>query len=906
MRHLVLLSTAAALVAAMMFARGQAPKLTQIRAEFANPPDNARIMMRWWWFGPAVTESELARELHVMKQAGIGGVEIQPVYPLASDDPQTEFKNLAYLSDAFLSRIRFASEEANRLGLRVDITLGSGWPYGGPQTPVTRAAGHLRVERIDVPDGTTSLPLPTLENGEQLLAAWLAEGDHQHYRLGSANRLTDLAGDRVKLPKQGRGPHMALFFISGRTGMQVKRAGVGAEGFVLDHYDLAAIRNHLNEVGGPLLRAFGPHPPYAIFSDSLEVFESDWTSNLLEEFKRRRGYALEPYLPALIGDIGDITAYVRHDWGQTLTELAEENYLKPIRAWAHQHETRFRSQTYGIPPVLLSSNDFVDLPEGEAGPQWRRFNTARWASSASHLYGRPVTSSETWTWLHSPAFRATPLDMKAEADLHFIEGINQLIGHGWPYSPPSASQPGWRFYAAGAFNDHNPWFFAMPDLTKYLQRISFLMRQGTPANDVAIYLPTDDAWARFTAGHDSVDRSMDELIGPDLIPAILNAGYNFDFVDDRAITSRPLPYRILILPGVERMPPKTLQTLLEWVKQGGSIVATRRLPSLVPGLLESKQDAGRTRSLAAALFSGNAERAVFIENEAAIANVLRKFIAPDFAVSSNQEAIGFVHRKLPATEIYFIANTSNEVVSTEAHARVTGRKPEQWDPFTGERHPVSCKTEAEYTSLPFSLQPYESRILVFSNDALAPSTAADATETMDLSSNWQVSFSNSSRREQMAALRSWTDMAEHQFYSGQATYEKTIRVAEHFLTSHAHVLLDFGGGTPVPIVPRRGPGMRAWIESPVREAAEVYVNGQNLGVVWHPPYQLNVKPALHVGENNLRIVVGNSAINVLAGQMAPDYRLLNARYGNRFTPQDMENLRPLPSGILGPVRLLGR
>jgi alpha-L-rhamnosidase len=138
---------------------------------------------------------------------------------------------------------------------------------------------------------------------------------------------------------------------------------------------------------------------------------------------------------------------------------------------------------------VLSSNALVDLAEGEAGPHWRTFSTARWAASASHLYNRTVTSSETWTWLHSPAFRAAPLDMKAEADLRFPQGINQLIGHGWAYSPDSAGEPGWRFYAAAVFNAHNPWWIVMPDISKYLQRVSYLMRQGKPANDIAVICP---------------------------------------------------------------------------------------------------------------------------------------------------------------------------------------------------------------------------------------------------------------------------------------------------------------------------------------------------------------------------------------------------------------------------------
>jgi len=125
-----------------------------------------------------------------------------------------------------------------------------------------------------------------------------------------------------------------------------------------------------------------------------------------------------------------------------------------------------------------------------------------------------VTSSENLTWLHSPVFRATPLDMKAEADLHFLQGVNQLIGHGFPYSPKEAGEPGWHFYAAAVLNDHNPWWLVMPDITTYLQRVSFMLRQGQPANDVALYLPTDDAYAGFALGRDSVNQAWTGCWGP--------------------------------------------------------------------------------------------------------------------------------------------------------------------------------------------------------------------------------------------------------------------------------------------------------------------------------------------------------------------------------------------------------
>ena len=200
---------------------------------------------------------------------------------------------------------------------------------------------------------------------------------------------------RVRLPllkarfncqPQPEGPHVLLFFIASRTGMQVKRPAIGAEGFVLDHYDRAAVENHLKMVGDRLAESFGANPPYAIFCDSLEVYGSDWTGDFLEQFQKRRGYDLKPYLPALVGNIGEKTGAIRHDWGETLSELFEERFLVPIEAWAKEHHTLFRAQLYGIPPARLSSYRLIDLGEGE-GAHWKQFAPTRWASSANHFTG---------------------------------------------------------------------------------------------------------------------------------------------------------------------------------------------------------------------------------------------------------------------------------------------------------------------------------------------------------------------------------------------------------------------------------------------------------------------------------------------------------------------------------------
>jgi hypothetical protein len=832
---------------------GCAQTLASLRKAFEAPPDDARIMMRWWWFGSAVSKPELERELRTMKEGGIGGVEVQPVYPLVLDDPEAGVRNLPYLSDEFIDALRFASQKARELGLRMDITLGSGWPYGGPHVPISEAAGRLRVDRVPVPADSTSIALPSLENGEKLIAAFLARGDGRTFAADGLQRVDAIDGARLQLPRKRTGQHTLLFFISSRTGQQVKRPAVNAEGYVLDHYDRAAIEHHLKVVGERLMQAFGPNPPYAVFSDSLEVYGSDWTPDLLDQFKKRRGYDLTPLLPALVGDIGKETEDVRCDWGKTLTELAEERYLTPIHEWAQRHGTRFRSQSYGIPPVILSSNALVDLPEGE-GSQWRGFSATRWASSASHLYGRPVTSSETWTWLHSPVFRATPLDMKAEADLHFLQGINQLVGHGWPYSPPSAGEPGWRFYAAAVFNSHNPWWIAMPDIAKYMQRISFVLRQGKPANDVALYLPTEDAWAQFTIGKDSVNQAMGALLGPDLIPKILDAGFNFDFIDDRAIEKVGVPYPVLVLPAVKRMPKATVEKLEEFRKRGGIVV------------------------------------------DAAHIGDLAKLYTPDFATGN--PAIGFIHRKLEDGEVYFVVNTGNQPVNTTAHVRVPSREG-NWACYWLD--PLSGGTAAADGNVSLNFAPYESRVLVFfRQDGFLDGIFTKPPEkTIDISSDWKVEFPSLRKSFDMKQLQSWSDP----YFSGRADYTKTVDTHDF---GSRRVFLNFGEGTPVTPTIRPGPGMRAWLESPVHEAAVVYINEQRAGAVWAPPYEIEVTNLLRPGLNTIRFEVGNLAINEMAGQSLPDYKLLNLRYGVRFQAQDMENLKPLPSGLLGPIRLIAR
>src|SRR5215471_6426673 len=133
-----------------------------------------------------------------------------------------------------------------------------------------------------------------------------------------------------------------------------------------------------------------------------------------------------------------------------------------------------------------------------------------------------------------------------------------------------------------------------------------------------------------------------------------------------------------------------------------------------------------------------------------------------------------------------------------------------------------------------------------------------------------VTYSRAAAPVAMATLRSWTDDENTKFFSGQAIYEKVVQIPESLSKPGVELWLDFGKGTPIEPTASRAPGMRAWLESPVREAAVVSVNDHLAGAVWCPPYELEVTRLLHTGENKIRVVVGNLAINELAGQSMPD------------------------------------
>jgi hypothetical protein len=953
------LSLAALTVAAAAYAQTKAkPAVAQtpdlsiaaLRADFVNPPDAAKPMVRWWWFGPAVVKPEILRELQQMKADGIQGAEIAFVYPNVLDDPSKGLKNLTFLSPEMLDDVAYAQAEGIKLGLRIDVTLCSGWPYGGPANSLAEAVGSLRTIEVPVAAGATSVAVPTLAEGktfeqtsklkfridgkpvlavgDTILSAAIAQtidkpateasgaeprGHNASpkppaaWDLASAQPLT-VNGSTITVAPSDK-PRVALFFVSSHTGQQVKRASVGAEGYVLDPFSHDAVATHLRAVGEPLVKAFGSTPPYAIFSDSLEAFGADWTPNLPAEFQKRRGYDLMPHLPELVAGGTPAAETVRHDYGRTLTELVDQNYLTQINEWAIAHNTKFRSQTYGEPAVSFSSQNIPQLAEGE-NPSWRAFSTLRWATSANHVFNHNVTSGESFTWLHSPVFRATPLDMKAELDVDFLSGENLIIFHGWPYSAPEGEvpEPGWSLYAAAVFNDHNPWHPVMPAVTAYIARVSQLLRQGEPANQVAILLPTDDAWASFSPAHTSVTGAMSKLITPALMSAILSAGYNVDFIDADAINKVGLgSHQILVIPPTDRIPVETLKKIATFTAAGGKAIAIGHAPSIDP---EGKSLAELTK-LSKQLFSSS--KSTLVADEAALPAALTKATRPDFQIAATDDAtraqIGFIRRKLPTADIYFVTNTGNHPIDTRVSFTTNKEFAEEWDTDNG------TFTGANFSDQHLQLAPYESRVFVFTNMP-SPGKISDAISSTrqlaDLSTDWKIDFPTINKTVSESTLTDWIADPATKNYSGEAVYTRDFTLA----TAPSHsVFLEVAGGAPpaaelgpdgkpIPLVLRNNPGMHANFIPPIREAALVIINGKSAGALWHPPYRLDVSKLLKPGTNHIEIRVYNTALNAWSALPPRDYKPLIAKYGDRFQMMDLDRVAPISSGILGSIQII--
>jgi hypothetical protein len=370
---------------------------------------------------------------------------------------------------------------------------------------------------------------------------------------------------------------------------------------------------------------------------------------------------------------------------------------------------------------------------------------------------------------------------------------------------------------------------------------------------------------------------------PSLVPTILDSGYSFDAFDDGTLAeAQNRNYKVIVLPGVRWIPDATKQWLAGYVRGGGKIIAVDRLP---------EGDWPSLRPVRANDLQG----------------ALREAVQPDLTLTPAVGEIGFVHRDLGDTQVYFLANTSNRSHQVTARFRSATAYAELWDPMNG----TTERIEARSGEVALAFEAYASRIVVFraaAGSARVRSTRAEIANEA-LPSGWSATVAGT-RTSDVMLPHSWAQSPATRYVSGTATYRRSWDAPPQFRADGARVYLDFGPATSVDREAladgtMRGNSFAAVVAAPIRDAATVFVNDRRVGTLWAPPYRIEMTPHLRSGSNDIRLEVYNTAINMLAeGGRVPDVRGVSETFGQRFRLQDMDAFTPLPSGVLSVPRVV--
>jgi hypothetical protein len=874
-----------------------------------------RPWTRWWWMGSAVDEAGITAELEALKDAGIGGVEITPIYGAAG----REARFVPYLSDRWTGLLEHTLREARRLGLGVDMATGTGWPFGGPWVGEQDASRGLAYRKW------------TFEGGRRVVVSVHLDQQPMRRTIGSPATIEQVREAR-RLPLQT----LVGYLDSGGTidltnrvdaegtldwnappgnwtlyavflawhGKFVERAAPGGEGAVIDHFSREAIRRYLEHFDGRFagrtvtgLRAF--------FNDSYEVDDADGQADdtplLFDEFERRRGYDLRQHLPALLGEVHpESDARVVADYRLTVSDLLLDTFTTEWRAWAQRRGAIVRNQAHGSPANLLDLYAASDIPETEGSEIIR----AKWASSAAHVAGRRLVSAETATWL-GEHFQSTLADVRAAIDLFLIAGVNHIVYHGTAYSPRSEPWPGWQFYASVEFNPRNPWWNDLRAVNEYVTRAQTALQTGIADHDVLLYYPFYDAIAsdaRPRLAHFGGANPPAEGTAFERATTILQQrGFTYDFISDRQLlTSRAsngeiltgggATYKLLVVPASRFMPIETLEQIVSLARRGARIVAFDGVPRDGAGF--GNLAANQTRFRAAV----DAARRLIAQGDDLERLLNDGGVAREPVVD---RGLQFARRRSGSGRSYFIANLSEQDIDGWIPLADDRTTATILDPMTGQRGQAEARRAGNRTlEVHLSIPRHESIIVSTQPGPSADPRwiRADASGTpLSIGGPWRLQFTAGGpeipRESTMASLASWTTLGDEaaKRFSGTVMYTTTFVKPE--LDASAW-LLDLGI---------------------VRESARVRLNGRDIATLIGPAFRVTIDPRQLDNSNVLEIAVTNLMANRIAAMDKAGMRW-RIFYNINFPSRLPENRGadglftaaawpPRESGLLGPVTL---
>ncbi|SMO48921.1 glycosyl hydrolase [Fodinibius sediminis] len=909
---------------------------------------------RWWWHGSAVDKKNISRELQQFRDAGIGGVEITPIYGVAGYEDQF----IDYLSPEWMEMLVHTLQKGDSLGIGVDMATGTGWPFGGPwigaeeaakymtyktynlqegeqlqeqityvQEPFVRALGNRMVDvesgsvlapgkevgladvqqPISANDDLQSLALEQVRFEESLpLVALMAYSDE-----GQTVDLTERVDPEGRLEWTAPAGEWALYALfEGIHGKMVERAGPGGEGLAIDHFDEKALRKYLQKFN-EAFEEYDISGLRSFFNDSYEVDdargEANWTARLLEEFEERRGYSLKEQLPALLGQVDrEKGRRVLSDYRQTLSELLLDNFTRPWDQWAAEKGALIRNQAHGSPANILDLYAASDIPETEGTDIFR----AKMASSAANVTGKKLVASESATWLNEH-FTSSLSDVKAAVDRFFLSGVNHIFYHGTAYAPKKEPWPGWLFYAAVHFNPRNPFWKHFGALNAYIARTQSFLQSGRSDNGVLLYYPIHDRWSEAGPGYlehfdGGIEEQFEGTSFKEAAKFMQRRGYGFDFISDQQVRMGETSYKTILLPRSQFVPLETLEKIRELAKKGATILFYEGLPKKAAGFANLEEKEKRFQALldefsfseredsgvrTASLGSGKLLMGKDLDRLLKTARLRREEMV--------DHDLEFLRRSDGESHTYFIANRGDEAIHEWVPIGVPAESAVLFDPMSRAKGFAKIRTSGQKgPEVYLQLEAGESVILRTGQQEYDHATypyLGEKGRSVALNGRWKVEFTEGGPvvpgSVEIDSLVSWTDFGGEAGaeFSGSAVYRYALPAPE---AEAEGWLLDLGE---------------------VKHSARVTLNGQELGTLIGPSYQLYINSDRLGRDNRLEIEVANLMGNRIAflertGSRWKKFYNINfsaweAANRDEHGLFDASGWKPSDSGLLGPVTL---
>jgi hypothetical protein len=887
----------------------------------------SKPFVRWWWNGDKLSAGEILRELDIMKEAGIGGVEINPIAFPGGDD--LGIPSLRWLSAEWIEMVKVALKGAEERGIICDIIVGSGWPFGGEfllpeeQTQVLTRGGQtvkgparLRFKTEDLlKEASPQVGFRFEGASNELHALYLAPPEMSVFTPARAvpfdkNSPTVL----IDVPE---GEHV-LYTLVKVTGFQsVINGAPGAAGPVLNHYNREAVEKFLNRMSDHLFPAIQGQKGFrALFCDSMELEGANWCRDFPEEFKRRKGYDVTPYLPfilyrvghmghaveggvatVLTGEAKEEVDRVRHDFFVACMEIMRDRFLQPYTQWCNRHGFRSRVQTYGREFHPLEASLQVDIPECETWlwntdgakntnlaqhPAYTNVN--KFVASAVRFSGKKIVSCEEITNT-SAVFNATLERIKVVGDQSNLSGVTHSILHGFNYSPPETPFPGWIRYGT-FFNERNPWWPFFKRWAAYKARLSTVFQETDPFAEIAVMHPLADMWTLHGPQRDPFPELLYPKYQYKVWEAIHQNGNSCDYISENILqqskfekgflTYNTRKYHTLILIEVETMEPETAEALAAFAAAGGRVIFIGKEPHRSPGWKDHKERDEKVKQTIEAMKQSHPSKlfTVAAPGDDLIAwfgGVQQQCgLEPYLHIESPSPFLSQIRHRTNDREFLFIVNYSfdQRIVTDVRFAAAGGRKPLLWDAETGEKRPYPSFKDRTLT---VDLYPATSQLIVFEKaSAEGTALAAPPDEGLEFGDGWNIRLEHINGRKETREQASLFDLAgdpQTQSFAGHLYYTREVDDAA------VRSYLDLGR---------------------VYGVSEVTVNGESLGCQWYGRHLYRLPEHLaKSAHKTIEVKVTTTVGNYL--KSSPDN--LTGHNWTRRQPWQ-------PVGMIGPVRLL--